>query len=86
MLNTKLTNWWTLDFAEFRAEIKKCFKADIPLAARNEWEQWLAAERKKIEEYSATLNNGETELNRQVYALFDLTPDEIRLIEAEIKG
>ena len=86
VLNTKLTNWWTLDFAEFRAEIKKCFKADIPLAARNEWEQWLAAERKKIEEYSATLNNGETELNRQVYALFDLTPDEIRLIEAEIKG
>jgi len=83
-LNTKLTNWWTLDFAAFRAEIKKCFKAEIPLAARNEWEQWLAAERKKIEDFSHHLDELETELNRQVYALFDLTPDEIRLIEAEI--
>ena len=33
---------------------------------------------------AAALDNVETELNRQVYALFDLTPDEIRLIEAEI--
>ncbi len=80
-LNTKLTNWWTLDFAAFRAEIKKCFKAEIPLAARNEWEQWLAAERTKIADFSHTLDELETELNRQVYALFALTPEEIRLIE-----
>jgi hypothetical protein len=83
-LNTNLKNWWALDFKSFRKEVKKCFKTDIPLAERNEWDAWLSAERAKIEEFSRTLTALEAELNQQVYALFDLTADEIALIEEEI--
>lgn len=83
-LNTKLQHWWTLDFKTFRAEVKKCFRTDILLAERNEWDAYLSAERGKIEEFSRTLDALEAELNQQVYALFDLTADEIALIEEEI--
>ncbi len=83
-LNTKLKAWWTLDFTAFRKEAKKCFKTDIPLAERNDWESYLSAERTKIEEFSHTLEGLEADLNQQVYTLFDLTEEEIVLIEQEI--
>ena len=36
-LINKLKEWWLLpDLATFRAEVKKCFKADIPLSERND--------------------------------------------------
>jgi hypothetical protein len=45
-LTEKLQEWWTLpDFAAFRAEVKKAFKADIPLAERSAWEDWIARDR-----------------------------------------
>ncbi|MBE1295512.1 MAG: N-6 DNA methylase [Rhodobacteraceae bacterium] len=48
-LNTKLKEWWTLpDFAAFRAEGKKAFKADIPLSERSDWEDWITRDRAEI--------------------------------------
>ena len=85
-LSIKLTAWWTLDFAAFRAEIKKCFKADIPLTERNEWDHFLAAERAKVVELSRTLTQLEADLNQQVYALFDLTAEEIGMIAQAIRS
>jgi len=46
-LNTKLKNWDSLTFKDFRAEIKKCFKVEIPLSERNDWENWLTAEKNR---------------------------------------
>jgi hypothetical protein len=80
-LNAKLKNWWQLDFANFRAEIKKAFKQDIPLSERNEWEHWLNQERAEIAQLSAELAALEKALNEKVYALFELTEEEIRLVE-----
>ncbi|MGB3635342.1 MAG: hypothetical protein WA982_14970 [Rubrobacteraceae bacterium] len=84
-LNQKLTAWWNLDFFEFRAQIKKVFKQDIPLNERDEWEDWLEAQRGKHERYTSEIVRLETELNERVYALFDLTPDEIQVIEESTK-
>ncbi|MDM8548183.1 TaqI-like C-terminal specificity domain-containing protein [Candidatus Venteria ishoeyi] len=80
-LNTKLKNWWQLDFPAFRKEIKKAFKQDIPLQDRNDWEHWLTQERATIETLSAQLQQQEAALNSEVYVLFDLTAEEIKLIE-----
>jgi hypothetical protein len=41
-LTDRLREWWNLDFKSFRAEIKKTFKADIPLKQRDEWENSFA--------------------------------------------
>src|SRR5665213_799313 len=84
-LSTKLQDWWKLeDFAAFRAEVKKCFKADIPLKERSDWQDLFTAGKAEIEKLSAEIKRNEDEINRIVYELFDLTPEEIRLLETSI--
>ena len=84
-LTTRLQEWWTLpDFAAFRAEVKKVFKADIPLAERSAWEDWITRDRAEIARLSAEITKAEAQIDSIVYGLFDLTPDEIALLEASI--
>ncbi len=84
-LNQKLTAWWTLNFPAFRVEVKKVFKQDIPLAERDEWEDWLTGRRTDHQQLTAEIVRLETELNARVYDLFDLTPEEIQTIEESTK-
>lgn len=84
-LTTRLQEWWTLpDFAAFRAEVKKVFKADIPLAERSAWEDWITRDRAEIARLSAEITKAEARIDSIVYGLFGLTPDEIALLEASI--
>lgn len=84
-LTTRLEEWWTLpDFAAFRAEVKKVFKADIPLAERTAWEDWICRDRAEIARLSAEIAKNEAQINSIVYGLFDLTTDEISLLESEV--
>jgi hypothetical protein len=84
-LNQKLTAWWELDFPTFRAEVQKVFKRDIPLKDRDDWEEWLAAGRVEHSSRTEAIVRMETDLNARVYALFDLTPAEIKIIEESTK-
>ena len=84
-LTTRLQEWWTLpDFAAFRAEVKKVFKADIPLAERSDWEDWITRDRAEIARISAEITKAEAQIDCIIYSLFDLTPDEIALLESVI--
>jgi hypothetical protein len=84
-LTTRLQEWWTLpDFAAFRAEVKKVFKADISLAERSAWEDWITRDRAEIARLSAEITKAEAQIDSIVYALFDLTPDEITLLESVV--
>ncbi len=84
-LSDKLRAWWDLpDFTAFQAEVKKKLRSDIPLKDRNEWENWIAENRTQIHALSAEIAAVEAEINAKVYALFDLTPEEIELLEANI--
>ena len=74
-----------MNFPTFRAELKKVFKRDIPLAERDEWEAWLRQQRAQHQQFTAEIIRLETELNERVYALFDLTPAEIKMIEDSTK-
>jgi hypothetical protein len=84
-LNTKLKEWWTLpDFATFRAEVKKAFKADIPLSERSDWEDWITRDRAEIARLTAEIAQAEAKIDGIVYDLFDLTHDEIALLESVV--
>lgn len=84
-LTTRLKEWWNLpDFAAFQAEVKKAFKADIPLRERSDWDCWITDNRAQIHALTAEVARIEAEINARVYALFDLTADEIALLEANI--
>jgi len=85
-LTTRLQEWWTLpDFAAFRTEVKKVFKTDIPLAERTAWEEWMARDRAEIIRLTAEIARCEAEIDSIVYDLFDLTPDEISLLESAVQ-
>lgn len=84
-LNGKLKEWWSLpDFAAFQKEVGKALKAKIPLHERNEWENWITTSRAEIHALTAEITRLEAEINAKVYALFDLTSDEIALLEAYV--
>jgi hypothetical protein len=84
-LNEKLSNWWELDFQEFRTETKRVFRRDIPLKERTDWEYFLDDARQSHETYTVEIVRMETELNAIVYELFDLTALEINIIEQSTK-
>ena len=71
--------------SELRAEVKKAFKRDIPLAERDDWSKYLADQRVKHESLTAQIVALETQVNAVVYTAFALTPDEIDLIERATK-
>lgn len=80
-LSKKLQSWWEMDFQEFMAEIKKTFKQSIPPEERNGWEKMLTARRQQINDLTAQIASLEQQINTQVYALFGLTDDEIKIVE-----
>jgi hypothetical protein len=80
-LTSKLDNFWTLDFAAFRAEVKKAFKVEIPVNDRDGWEKYLAEKSAEVIKLTAEIEAAEREVDAIVYKLFDLTPDEIKLLE-----
>ncbi|MGI9179541.1 MAG: hypothetical protein ACR2H9_03450, partial [Longimicrobiaceae bacterium] len=84
-LNRRLTDWWTLDFPAFRAEVKKALKREIPVRERDEWEAWLSDQRAEHETLTREIIEREMELDERVYALFDLTAEEIRVVEQSTK-
>lgn len=84
-LNQKLTAWWSLDFKTFMREVKKVFKQKIPLDEQDEWQEYLEKQQAKHHKLTATIVRLETELNTQVYRLFDLTDEEIAIIEESTK-
>lgn len=84
-LTTRLKEWWNApSFAAFQEEVEKALKARIPLQERNEWENWITTSRAEIHALTAEIAQLEAEINAKVYALFDLTPDEIALLEAKV--
>jgi hypothetical protein len=66
-------------------ELQKRFKRPIPLAERDEWDTFLTDRRTQHERLTGEIVALETELNERVYRLFDLTAEEIRLIEETTK-
>src|SRR5260370_42603619 len=40
-LNQRLTTWWELSCKEFREELVKWFRREIPLEDRDDWEELL---------------------------------------------
>ena len=84
-MNQKLIAWWNLDFPGFMAEVRKVFKREIPLRQRDDWEEWLASRRAEHEQRTAEIVRLETQLNEHVYALFDLSTAEIKIVEDSTK-
>ncbi|QDZ03047.2 N-6 DNA methylase [Nitratireductor mangrovi] len=85
-LSRKLENFHELDFNEFRAEVKRALKAEIPVKERAGWEALHAEASAEVNRLTAGIEAAEREIDRLVYKAFDLTPDEIELLEKSLEG
>jgi hypothetical protein len=85
-LTRKLEAWHTLDFPALWVEVEKTFGTKISLKGRDEWEPYVAENAAEVRRLSAEIAQAEREIDAIVYRLFDLTPDEIAILEASIAG
>lgn len=68
------------------AEAKRALRADIPVKERGDWEAYLDRHGAEVRALDAEIEEAEREIDTIVYRLFDLTPDEIALLESSITG
>ncbi len=80
-LSKKLENWHELTYAEFIKELAKK-KIKMSLGDEAEWEEYFLAEQTKARQLIAEIERIDREIDQMVYKLYDLTDDEIAIIEA----
>lgn len=79
-LPKKLENWYELTFADFIKELKKK-KIVLSLGEEAEWEDYFLAEQEKAVAIKSQINQTDKEIDTMVYELYDLTDEEIAIIE-----
>jgi TaqI-like C-terminal specificity domain len=88
-LNTKAQMWWEHSLNELGNVLKQSFQLrDNPMKnprIADRWEQYLEEKRNEVDSLSRQLNDAELEINDRVYRLFDLTTDEIELLQREVE-
>ena len=88
-LNQKAEAWWELSLNQLGDALKQSFKLPAnpmknPRAA-DEWEPYLREKQAENARLTRQLAAAEAELNDRVYRLFDLTADEIKLLQKEVE-
>jgi hypothetical protein len=79
-LPKKLQDWYLLSYAEFIKELAKK-KIKLSLNEEAEWETYFTTEAKKALELKAQIAKTDKEIDQMVYALYELTEDEIKIVE-----
>ena len=78
----KLQNWYLLSNKEFIAELGKK-KVKLTLAQEAEWEDYFNTEKAKALQIKKQTDDTDREIDRMVYSLYELTEDEIKIVEGE---
>jgi type I restriction-modification system DNA methylase subunit len=76
----KLQNWYLLSYKEFIAELGKK-KVKLTLAQEAEWEDYFNTEKGKALEIKKQIEDTDREIDRMVYELYELTEEEIKIVE-----
>ncbi|MFM9959974.1 MAG: Eco57I restriction-modification methylase domain-containing protein [Planctomycetaceae bacterium] len=88
-LNQKASAWWDCSLTELGDALKTSFKlAANPFKnprTADDWDSYLAEHKATVAHYSHELADIEADLNARVYRLFNLTPDEIKLLQREVE-
>ena len=79
-LPKKLENWHQLTFADFVKELKKK-KIELSFDEAVKWEDYFLPEQEKVLAIKAQINQTDKEIDAMVYELYDLTDEEIAIIE-----
>jgi len=76
----KLQNWYLLSYKEFITELAKK-KVKLTLAQEAEWKDYFNTEKAKALEIKKQIDDTDRKIDRMVYALYELTEEEIKSVE-----
>jgi len=79
-INNKINEYYKFDFKTFQAELSKQ-NIKLKLNQQDEWEEYFTNNKKLINEKNVNYEIFLKELDLQVYNLYNLTPEEITIIE-----
>ena len=83
-LTKKLENWSELTFAEFITELNKSIKitGQIPLTKKDEfdWIELFEENKTKVQTLKSQIEATENEIDKMVYELYGLSPEEINVV------
>ncbi len=80
ILPGKLQDWYLLSYSEFIKELGKK-KIKLSLSEEAEWEEYFNTESKKALELKFKIDATDKEIDQMVYKLYDLTDEEIAIVE-----
>jgi len=78
----KLQNWYLLSYKEFITELGKK-KVKLTLSQESEWEDYFNSEKAKALEIKKQIDDTDREIDKMVYALYELTEEEVGIVEGE---
>ena len=81
-LSTKLQEWYLLDFSDFIKELKR-LKVKLSLSQESVGEEYFLEDKSKAIAVDSDIQNTDKEIDSMVYRLYDLTDEEIKIIEEE---
>ncbi len=79
-LPKKLQDWYLLSYAEFIKELAK-LKIKLTLPQEAEWEDYFIPEAKKMLDIKNEIDATDKAIDKMVYELYGLTPEEIEIVE-----
>jgi hypothetical protein len=84
-LTGKLEKWYSLEFVDFIKELNKAIKGikGTPLTKKDEFE-WIdlfEENKQKALSLKAEIDKTDKEIDKMVYALYELTEEEIQIVE-----
>jgi type I restriction-modification system DNA methylase subunit len=84
-LSNKLEQWYILDFADFVIELNKIIKTvkGVPLTKKDEfdWIDLFNENKQKAQALKSQIDVTDKEIDQMVYKLYDLTEEEIKIVE-----
>ena len=80
-----LENFNELDFEGLKKEIGKQKARFVLGQETNEWREYFNTIKQKVNELQARINQTDKEIDRMVYELYELTPEEIEIVENSLK-
>lgn len=79
-ISNRLKEWYLLSYNDFIKELSKK-KIKLSLSEEAEWEEYFSTEAKKALELKAKIDATDKEIDQMVYKLYDLTEEEIKIVE-----
>ncbi|MEA3450329.1 MAG: Eco57I restriction-modification methylase domain-containing protein, partial [Bacteroidota bacterium] len=83
-ITNKLQNFYNFDFKTFVSELKKQ-KIKLTFTQQDEWEDYFDNYKTEINDLQNQINQTDKEIDKMVYELYELTSEEIEIVENSVK-